>query len=149
MGRSPSTRATSSAASRSPRPANIWTAHVNFSALARAGCEQGIAVAGYTTQGTFLRRLGVVEAARMLGQRFYPAADSERQSDHGQAALLRRRMLESTAATLLDPRGLGGFRVLVQQRGVPNAGHLLTGLAVDQPVWTGRSAERPVRDAGI
>jgi SAM-dependent MidA family methyltransferase len=104
------------------------TAHVNFSALARVGCEQGLAVAGYTTQSKFLRRLGVVEAARMLGQQFYPEADSERQSDHGQAAVLRRRMLESAAATLLAPRGLGGFRVLVQQRGEPNARHELTGL---------------------
>jgi len=104
------------------------TTHVNFSSLARTGHEQGLAVAGYTTQGAFLRRLGVVEVARMLGLRVYPEADSERQSDHGQAALLRRRMLESAAATLLDPRGLGGFRVLVQQRGVPNAKHEITGL---------------------
>ncbi len=108
------------------------TAHVNFSALARAGCEQGIAVAGYTTQGAFLRRLGVVEVARMLGQRLYPAADSERQSDRGQAAVLRRKMLESAAATLLDPRGLGGFRVLAQWRGAPQAEHALTGLRRDK-----------------
>ena len=105
------------------------TAHVNFSALARAGCEQGYRGPRATRRrAAFLRRLGVVEAARMLGQRFYPAADSERQSDHwaGRCSL-RRRMLESNGGDAgLDLRGLGGFRVLVQQRGVPNAGHLLT-----------------------
>jgi SAM-dependent MidA family methyltransferase len=104
------------------------TAHVNFSALARAGREQGLRVAGYTTQTAFLTALGVREAAAALGQQLYPAADTARATERGQADLLRRRMLESAEATLLDPRGLGGFRVLVQQRGMPAAKRRLSGL---------------------
>jgi hypothetical protein len=42
-------------------------------------------------------------------------------------------MLETEVATLLNPRGLGGFRVLIQQRGVPGARHRLLGLAPDSP----------------
>lgn len=104
------------------------TAHVNFSALAQAGREQGLRVAGYTTQAAFLGSLGVREAAEALGKQLYPAADTERQTERGQADLLRRRMLESAAATLFDPHGLGSFSVLIQQRGVLQARHALLGL---------------------
>jgi hypothetical protein len=58
----------------------------------------------------------------------YPFADSERHTDRGQADYLRRASLRNAVAILLDPRGLGGFRVLVQQRGVPGAGKRLLGL---------------------
>ena len=92
------------------------TAHVNFSALARAGSAAGLRVAGYTTQAAFLTGLGVREEIAARGARLYPAADTERQTDRGQADLLRRRSFESAAAVLFDPRGLGGFRVLTQAR---------------------------------
>ncbi len=104
------------------------TAHVNFSALARAGSARGLRVAGYTTQAAFLKALGVREAAEALGTRLYPAADTARPTDRGQADLLRRRLLQSAVATLLDPRGLGGFRVMVQARDVPEARRALLGL---------------------
>jgi SAM-dependent MidA family methyltransferase len=93
------------------------TAHVNFSALARAGSAAGLCVAGYTTQAAFLTGLGVREEITARGARLYPAADTERQTDRGQADLLRRRSFEAAAAVLFDPRGLGGFRVLMQRRG--------------------------------
>jgi SAM-dependent MidA family methyltransferase len=94
------------------------TAHVNFSALARAGSAARLCVAGYTTQATFLTGLGVREEIAASGARLYPAADTERQTDRGQADLLRRRSFEAAASVLFDPRGLGGFRVLTQARGV-------------------------------
>jgi SAM-dependent MidA family methyltransferase len=94
------------------------TAHVNFSALARAGSVAGICVAEYTTQAAFLTGLGVREEITARGARLYPAADTERQTDRGQADLLRRRSFEASASVLFDPRGLGGFRVLTQRRGV-------------------------------
>jgi SAM-dependent MidA family methyltransferase len=104
------------------------TAHVNFSALIQAGRERGLRLVGLPTQAEFLRRLGIREEVEALGTRLYPYADSERHTDRGQADYLRRMSLRSAVATLLDPRGLGGFRVLVQQRGVPGASHRLRGL---------------------
>jgi SAM-dependent MidA family methyltransferase len=92
------------------------TAHVNFSALARAGSAAGLCVAGYTTQAVFLTGLGVREEIAARGARLYPAADAERGTDRGQADLLRRRSFEAAASVLFDPRGLGGFRVLTQAR---------------------------------
>jgi SAM-dependent MidA family methyltransferase len=38
------------------------TAHVDFSAIARAGVEQGMSVLGYTSQGNFLVNLGITQA---------------------------------------------------------------------------------------
>jgi SAM-dependent MidA family methyltransferase len=103
------------------------TAHVNFSALIAAGRAAGLRLAGMTTQADFLRRLGIREEAEALGARLHPYADSERHTDRGQADYLRKRALLGAVATLLDPHGLGGFRVLVQQRGVPGAGRALIG----------------------
>jgi len=104
------------------------TAHVNFSALITRGREGGLRLAGLTTQSELLQRLGVYEQAEALGRRLYPAADTERHTDRGQADHLRRRMLQSAVAALLNPGGLGGFRVLLQQCGVPGSSRLLLGL---------------------
>ena len=104
------------------------TAHVNFSALARAGRAAGLRLAGLTTQERFLRGLGLMEEADALGARLYPAAFAARHTDRGQADYLRYKSLLSAAATLINPHGLGGFRVLVQHRGVPGAGRALLGL---------------------
>jgi SAM-dependent MidA family methyltransferase len=104
------------------------TAHVNFTALMEAGRAAGLRTAGLTTQRVFLERLGIRAAAEELGARLYPAADSERQSDRGQVDYLRRAALRGAVATLLSSEGLGGFRVLVQHRGVPGAGRRLIGL---------------------
>jgi SAM-dependent MidA family methyltransferase len=98
------------------------TAHVNFSALARAGSAAGLRVAGYTTQAAFLQRLGAREEVAARRARLYPAADTERHTNRGQADLLRRRSFEAAASVLFDPRGLGGFRVLTQRRGAAFSG---------------------------
>jgi SAM-dependent MidA family methyltransferase len=105
------------------------TAHVNFTALARAGREHGLRVVGLTTQAALLTALGVREEAEALAARLFPHADSERHTDRGQAEYLRRATLRNAVATLLNPHGLGGFRVLIQQRGVSGAGRALLGLA--------------------
>lgn len=105
------------------------TAHVNFTALARAGRAGGLRVAGLTTQAALLTALGVREEAESLSARLFPHADSERHTDRGQAEYLRRAALRNAIATLLNPHGLGGFRALILQRGVPGAGRALLGLA--------------------
>ena len=104
------------------------TAHVNFSALIAAGRAGGLRLAGLTTQAELLERLGVRAEAEALGRRLYPAAETARATDRGQAEYLRLMTLRNAISTLLDPRGLGGFRVLVQQRGVAGAGKRLLGL---------------------
>ena len=103
------------------------TAHVNFTALIAAGRAAGLRLAGFTTQHEFLRRLGIVEEMETIGARRYPAADTERHTDRGQADLLRRMALRGAVSTLLNPHGLGGFRVLAQQRGVTGAMRRLRG----------------------
>jgi SAM-dependent MidA family methyltransferase len=104
------------------------TAHVNFTALREAGRVAGLLTAGFTTQRAFLERLDIRQEAEARAARLYPAADTGRASDRGQADYLRRAALRSAVATLRDPTGLGGFRVLVQHRGVPGAGRRLLGL---------------------
>ncbi|MGH2517564.1 MAG: class I SAM-dependent methyltransferase [Ktedonobacterales bacterium] len=103
------------------------TAHVNFTALIEAGRAGGLRMAGLTTQGELLRRLGILEEMETLGTRLYPAADTERHTDRGQADHLRRMSLRGAISALLNPHGLGGFRVLAQHRGVPGAGRALQG----------------------
>lgn len=105
------------------------TAHVNFSALVEAGRAVELRLVGMTTQGEFLRRLGIEEELAALTARLYPAADTERHTDRGQADYLRRMSQRNAIAALLDPRGLGGFRLLAQQRGVPGAGRALRGFS--------------------
>jgi SAM-dependent MidA family methyltransferase len=79
------------------------TAHVDISALERAAAAAGLRVIGSTTQGPFLTRLGL---GRML-------ADLGRQPDVDPGAYLEAR---AAVARLLDPRQLGGFRVLAWAR---------------------------------
>jgi SAM-dependent MidA family methyltransferase len=119
------------------------TAQVNFTSLIDAGHALGFDTIGLTTQEQFLRRLGIQEEARDLASRLYPAADSERHTDRGQADYLRRASLLSAVSTLLDPGGLGAFRVLAQQRGVPESAQSLLGIAGDYIPGSGPTAELP------
>lgn len=95
------------------------TAHVNFSALVLAGWKGELRLEELTTQAAFLERQGIRAEAEALGRRLYPAAETERWTDRGQADLLRRKGLAGAVATLLNPYGLGGFRVLTQRRREP------------------------------
>ena len=82
------------------------TAHVDFTALERAGSRVELRTAGLTTQGAFLSGLGLgdfllqMQADPATGPADYYAA---------QAATLR----------LIDPGGLGRFSVLIMARDAP------------------------------
>lgn len=88
------------------------TADVNFTHLAAAGRDAGLAPLGLVTQGAFLQALG-------LGARAEALAARARQDRSALADLEQIRFL-------LDPYGVGGaFRVLIQGKG---AGGPLRGL---------------------
>jgi SAM-dependent MidA family methyltransferase len=81
------------------------TAHVDFDALTRSGEEAGMELAGLTTQGEFLSALGMGELLVAIQQ------DPEMTLEQylaAQAAVLR----------LIDPGGLGRFRVLAMTKGI-------------------------------
>ena len=81
------------------------TAHVDFTSVDEALVQRGFDIAGHATQEKFLTRLGAagfVEALRKSGM-----------SPFEQAAN-RAGILE-----LLNPRGMGGFRVAIHARNAP------------------------------
>lgn len=80
------------------------TAHVDFGLLCRAGAAAGLALAGETTQSQFLTNLGLGE---LLVASQTPGRDL--------ASYLTDR---SAVFSLVDPRGMGGFRVQMQGRGL-------------------------------
>ena len=82
------------------------TAHVDFSALIRAGETAGMTLAGLTTQGDFLAALGLGE--HLVAMQTEPGMTME-QYLAAQAAVLR----------LIDPGGLGRFRVLAMAKNAP------------------------------
>ena len=82
------------------------TAHVDLTALERAGVRAGMTPAGLTTQGAFLASLGLGDRLVAL-QRDPDTAIADYLS--AQAVVLR----------LIDPGGLGRFRVLLMAKGVP------------------------------
>ncbi len=89
------------------------TAHVNFTALIDAGKKAGLEYAGFTTQEKFLLALG---EGNQLGD-LYDNGQSEAEKLDARLKLKR----------LISPEGMGNiFKVLVQQRGFPEA--RLTGL---------------------
>jgi len=94
------------------------TAHVNFSALIDAGKAAGLEFAGFTTQERFLLALG--EANQFAD--VYDPGQTELE-------MLQERL---RLKRLISPEGMGNiFKVLVQQRGVPQAP--LTGFKFETP----------------
>ena len=84
------------------------TAHVDFSSVVREGEAVGLRPWGLTTQAQYLRGLGL---DRWLGRlRVEGLPQRERESN----AMAMR--------DLVRPDGLGGFKVLVQEKGLGNAG---------------------------
>jgi SAM-dependent MidA family methyltransferase len=82
------------------------TAHVDFTALERAGDAAGMQVAGFTTQGAFLASLGLGD---LLVQMQHEPATTLPDYLAAQAAVLR----------LIDPGGLGRFGVLIMAKNAP------------------------------
>jgi SAM-dependent MidA family methyltransferase len=104
------------------------TAHVNFSALIQTGRESGLRMAGLTTQAAFLTALGLRERMAALSVHQAPAIGRGGIAGNSQLDHLRRISERNALAVLLNPAGLGGFKVLIQQRGAPRAGRALLGL---------------------
>ncbi|MBF0415282.1 MAG: SAM-dependent methyltransferase [Magnetococcales bacterium] len=83
------------------------TAHVDFSAMARAGCAAGLTVCGYTTQGWFFMGLGLLE--RLQG-----VARSQKDGGLGRA-------IRQSALRLILPEEMGErFKVLALCAGLKN-----------------------------
>jgi SAM-dependent MidA family methyltransferase len=82
------------------------TAHVDFSAVERAAAAHGWRTLGLTSQAEFLVGSGFGDA--YAARQADPAVTPE-----------EYLALRAAAGRLLDPRALGGFRVLVLARGVP------------------------------
>lgn len=98
------------------------TAHVDFTALERQGETVGLQTLGWTQQGLFLMALG-------LGERIAALSQSEtRNIQEINARLQRREALHS----LINPRGLGNFGVLIQGKGLSSSEtvHPLKGLTI-------------------
>jgi SAM-dependent MidA family methyltransferase len=94
------------------------TAHVDFSALSEAATRAGFDVVGLTTQAEFVAGLGIdgllleIQRRASLPEEYVAA--------------------RSAVMELLDPRGLGRFRVLILSKNVP-PGARLSGLAFRMP----------------
>jgi SAM-dependent MidA family methyltransferase len=86
------------------------TADVNFTALVAAGKDAGASV-GLYRQDDFLTELGLRDR---LGDLRRGELEAARSGDEMQR--LRLRTLKTEVETLLHPRGLGDFRVLVARR---------------------------------
>jgi SAM-dependent MidA family methyltransferase len=82
------------------------TIHVDFTALRRSGEAAGLTFAGLTTQGAFLAGLG-------LGERLVAM---QTESDTSMSEYLAT---QAVVARLIDPGGLGRFRVLIMARDAP------------------------------
>ncbi len=105
------------------------TAHVNFSALIQTGRESGLRLAGLTTQAAFLTALGLRERmATLFGDHQTPTTGRGAIAGDSQLDYLRRISQRNALNVLLNPAGLGGFKTLIQQRGVPGASRTLLGL---------------------
>lgn len=88
------------------------TAHVDFTALERAGHDAGLVTAGLTTHGAFLASTGLGDLLVQLQQ----------QPDTDPAAYYRA---QAAIFRLIDPGGMGRFGVLVMAKNAPTAPPLL------------------------
>ena len=80
------------------------TAHVDFTAVTRAGAAAGLETLGLTTQRDFFHNLGLGEMiAKLRAMRL-----SQREADANRMGML----------DIARPEGMGGFRVLAQGKGV-------------------------------
>ena len=90
------------------------TAHVDFTALKHSGERCGLEVLGYTTQREFLTNLGADSYLEAF------ARHSRSETDYNSGALPRQVYLANRMGMreLLQPEGLGNFKVMIQGRGV-------------------------------
>lgn len=95
------------------------TAHVDFTALERQGELSGLTTIGFTQQAMFLMALGLGDRLNELASGRY----------NFQQVLQRRDALHQ----LIDPTGLGGFKVLIQGKNLKKTQNYLKGLTI--PPW--------------
>lgn len=90
------------------------TAHVDFTELKDSGNRCGLEVIGYTTQREFLYNLGIGSYLEAL------ANNSRSRSSYSTGVLPRRQYLANRMGMqeLLKLEGLGGFKVMVQGKGI-------------------------------
>jgi SAM-dependent MidA family methyltransferase len=82
------------------------TTHVDFTVLRHAGEEAGLIFAGLTTQGAFLAGLGLGDHLVAL------------QAESG-TSMSEYLATQAVVARLIDPGGLGRFRILIMARDAP------------------------------
>lgn len=92
------------------------TAHVNFSALIEEGRRHGLRLSTFTTQRAWLQSMGIDEELERLRASDYAVSVTNRASNEGQVALLRWYSLRQGVTTLMDPAGMGNFKVLIMRR---------------------------------
>ena len=80
------------------------SAHVDFTQLQDDGCAAGLSAIAYTTQADLLQALGIDDMLRQI--RTMPLSPRERSAN-----LMAMRQL-------IKPSGLGGFKALIQAKGV-------------------------------
>lgn len=85
------------------------TAHVDFTALERWGQRCDLEILGFTQQGLFLMALG-------LGDRL--VLNNTGQQSTSPTEVIRRR---EALHLLINPMGLGGFKVLIQGKGLKDS----------------------------
>jgi SAM-dependent MidA family methyltransferase len=91
------------------------TAHVNFSALIRAGRQHGLRLHAYTTQAAWLQAQGIETELAQIRARDFSIIDTDRASNQGQSALLQWYNLKQRVSALTDPHGMGNFKVLMMK----------------------------------
>ena len=116
------------------------TAHVDFSALAEAGERVGLKALGLVSQHCFLENLGAKVFLRALSS----AARQPGVSRLTQQEYLKNR---SGMLNLLNPDGLGAFKVLVQAKGFDPLETELQGLSPNEN-WD-RRLELQVSGQGV
>ena len=92
------------------------TAHVNFTALIEAGRQQGLRLQTFTTQRKWLMDTGIYEELDRIHKQHFEILDQSRASDQGQIAMLQWYNLRQRVSALIDPRGMGNFKVLILKR---------------------------------
>jgi SAM-dependent MidA family methyltransferase len=92
------------------------TAHVNFSALIAKGRKLGLRLHSYETQRAWLLGMGIQEELNLARTREFAVIDSDRGSDRGQTALFQWYNLRQSIQTLIDPNGMGNFKVLIMHQ---------------------------------
>jgi SAM-dependent MidA family methyltransferase len=89
------------------------TAHVNFTTLIQEGARQGLRLESFTTQEQWLKEMGIQDELLRIRSHDFAIIDTDRSSDSGQVALFQWYNLRQQVTALIDPNGMGKFKVLI------------------------------------